>query len=102
MKQTATRRIAWANASVGPVIGVAPGPDATPAAASADLPRLDPMPASAEEEAVALLRIAAEVEGALVPQYLFTAGSLIPGVRVQPPALAAVYAHGPRATAVPR
>ena len=79
MKQTATRRIAWANAPVGPVIGVAP------AAANAALPRLDPMPASAEEEAVALLRMAAEVEGALVPQDLFTAGSLIPGVRVQPP-----------------
>jgi hypothetical protein len=84
MKQTATRRITWVDASIGPVVGVASGPAATPAA-SADLPRLDPMPASAEAEAIALLRIAAEVEGALVPQYLFTAGSLLPGISTQLP-----------------
>ncbi len=64
---------------------MASGPDAAPPAASADLPRLDPMPASAEAEAIALLRIAAEVEGALVPQYLFTAGSLLPGISTQLP-----------------
>ena len=62
MKQTATRRITW-------------GPAAT----------LDPAPAAAEEEAVALLRIAAEVEGALTAQYLFSAGSLLPGVRMTLP-----------------
>ncbi|MES0151774.1 ferritin-like protein [Mesorhizobium sp. M0012] len=39
-------------------------------------------PVSAEEEAVALLRTAAEVEGALMAQYLFAAGSLLPDVSV--------------------
>jgi Ferritin-like len=85
MKQSATRRIIWGEAPIGPLVGVPPAPGATTAAASADLPRLDPMPASAEEEAVALLRIAAEVEGALVPQYLFSAGSLLPGISIQLP-----------------
>jgi hypothetical protein len=85
MKQSAIRMIIWADASMETVAGVAPAPDATTPAASADLARLDPTPASAEEEAVALLRIAAEVEGALVPQYLFTAGSLLPGISTQVP-----------------
>jgi hypothetical protein len=44
--------------------------------------QLDPTPASAEEEAQALLRIAAEVEGALMVQYLFTSDSLLPGIMV--------------------
>ena len=44
---------------------------------------LDPPPASAEEETVALLRIAAEIEGALMVQYLFAAGSLLQGVSVE-------------------
>ncbi|MDX8464905.1 ferritin-like domain-containing protein [Mesorhizobium sp. VK23B] len=44
------------------------------------VPVLDPAPLSAEEEAVALLRIAAEVEGAAMAQYLFAAGSLLPDV----------------------
>jgi hypothetical protein len=46
---------------------------------------LDPPPATAEEEAVALLRIAAEVEGALMTQYLFAAGSLLQGISVDIP-----------------
>jgi hypothetical protein len=62
MKQTATSRITWGQAAT-----------------------LDPAPAAAEEEAVALLRIAAEVEGALTAQYLFSAGSLLPGVRMTLP-----------------
>jgi len=52
---------------------------------SASIPTLEPSPASAEEEAVALLRIAAEVEGALLVQYLFAAGSLLPDVSVNVP-----------------
>jgi hypothetical protein len=44
---------------------------------------LDPPPASAEEETVALLRIAAEIEGALMVQYLFAAGSVMQGVSVE-------------------
>jgi hypothetical protein len=77
MKQTATRTIIWGAASIGP--------GAAAPAAGAELPRLDPVPASAEQEAVALVRIAAEVEGALVPQYLFSASSLLPGVSARPP-----------------
>ena len=66
MKQSATSRI-------------------TIGAAGDASPRLDPAPASAEDEAVALLRIAAEVEGAMVAQYLFGAASLLPGINVQVP-----------------
>jgi hypothetical protein len=56
------------------------------AAPSAGLaPVLDPRPSSAEDEAVALLRIAAEIEGALLVQYLYAAGSLLPGVTADVP-----------------
>ena len=48
-----------------------------------EAPILDPAPASAAEEVVALLRIAAEIEGALMVQYLFAAGSLLQGVSVE-------------------
>jgi hypothetical protein len=51
-----------------------------PPAGTAEGPQLDPATASAEEEAQALLRIAAEVEGVLLVQYLFTAYSVLPGV----------------------
>jgi hypothetical protein len=43
-------------------------------------PRLEPEPESAAEEATALLRIAAEVEGALLVQYLYVAYSVLPGI----------------------
>ena len=66
MKQSATSAISWPQTA-------------------ADLARLDPAPASAEQEAIALLRIAAEVEGALLAQYLFSAGSLLPGISVTVP-----------------
>ena len=75
MKQSATHRITWGQATTAQ-----PSPDA-----SVDQPHLDPAPASAEEEAVALLRIAAEVEGALTAQYLFSAGSLLPAVSMTLP-----------------
>jgi len=55
------------------------------AAGAGTTPVLDPPPATAEEEAVALLRIAAEVEGALMTQYLFAAGSVLQGVSVDVP-----------------
>lgn len=48
-------------------------------------PTLDPMPASAEDEAIALLRIAAEVEGCLLAQYLYAAASVLQGVTVSVP-----------------
>jgi hypothetical protein len=51
----------------------------------AGAPQIDPEPKSAEEEAIALLRIAAEVEGSLMAQYLFAAGSLLQGVSVNVP-----------------
>lgn len=50
------------------------------AAGAGMAPVLDPEPKTAEDEAIALLRIAAEVEGALMAQYLFAAGSLLPNV----------------------
>src|SRR5262249_54434834 len=50
-----------------------------------EAPRLDPSPASAEEEAIALLRIAAEVEGALMAQYQLAAGSLLQGISCDVP-----------------
>jgi hypothetical protein len=53
--------------------------------AAREAPRLTPAPASAEEEAIALLRIAAEVEGSLLVQYLFAAGSLLSGVNIEVP-----------------
>jgi hypothetical protein len=46
---------------------------------------LSPAPTSAIEEAIALLRIAAEVEGSLLVQYLFAAGSLLSGVNINVP-----------------
>jgi hypothetical protein len=48
-------------------------------------PKIQPAPATPEEEAVTLLRIAAEVEGSLLVQYLFSAGSLLQGVSVDVP-----------------
>lgn len=48
-------------------------------------PQLDPPPSSAEEEAVALLQVAAEVEGSLMVQYLFSASSLLAGVAIAVP-----------------
>jgi hypothetical protein len=75
------------HAFVAPADKFAAEPAAGTAAAAAALgaPVLDPAPASAEEEAVALLRIAAEVEGALMAQYLFAASSLLQGVSVNVP-----------------
>jgi hypothetical protein len=55
--------------------------------AAESIPTLDPPPATAEEEAIALLRVAAEVEGALMVQYLFAAGSLLPNISVDVPDL---------------
>lgn len=77
------RRRAAANVEFEAAVAVAPHSAAPPPAAAN--PALDPAPASAEEEAVALLRIAAEIEGALLAQYLFTAGSLLQGVSVEVP-----------------
>ena len=51
------------------------------------VPTLDFKPASAEQEAQTLLRIGAEVEGALMVQYLYYAFSLLPGLSVQVPGL---------------
>jgi hypothetical protein len=52
---------------------------------SAVTPQLIPTPTNAQEEAIALLRIAAEIEGALMVQYLFAAGSLLQGVSIDVP-----------------
>jgi hypothetical protein len=82
----AIRRLEWC--APAPTRGA---PDAgrppadTPGIPVAELAVLSPAPASAEEEAIALLRIAAEVEGALLTQYLYAAGSLLPGVSVEVP-----------------
>ena len=109
MKQGAIRRITWGKSLIGDdhptgskrdttaplarstnlAFVSAPPPDGGATAAglgtSLDLPRLEPPPASAEDETVALLRIAAEVEGALLSQYLFSAGSLLPAVSMDLP-----------------
>jgi hypothetical protein len=106
MKRGAIREITW-DEPEAPAEGLAAAPRAKPAAAAALFelvevepsigvrpggPRLEPEPADAAEEAIALLRIAAEVEGALLVQYLFTAYSVLPGVQrdipeIGPPAV---------------
>src|SRR5438445_369653 len=45
-------------------------------------PKITPAPRSAVEEAEMLLRIAAEVEGALLVQYLYAAYSILPDLSV--------------------
>lgn len=77
------RRRAGTNVNVKAAIALSPLPAG--AGQAAPTPVLDPPPASAEEEAATLLRIAAEIEGALLVQYLFTAGSLLQGVSVNVP-----------------
>jgi Ferritin-like len=83
MRRGAIRTIRWTarRAPVADRIGApALSPVVAPAASASGPQRLVPQPKSAEEEVIALLRIAAEVEGALLAQYLFAAGSLLPGV----------------------
>src|SRR5260221_9376183 len=50
-------------------------------------PRLEPPPQDAVDEALSLLRIAAEVEGALLVQYLYAAYSVLPGLSLSLPDL---------------
>lgn len=52
---------------------------------STEVVQLTPTPRSAVEEAKVLLHIAAEVEGALLAEYLYAAYSILPGVIVSPP-----------------
>jgi hypothetical protein len=84
------RRLQWANATRESFAPGLPtfvrtfGTDVTFPFAQ-QTPTLDPKPQSAEEEAVALLRIAAEIEGALMVQYLFAAGSLLANVTANVP-----------------
>lgn len=55
--------------AVAAPVGMVPGP-----------PQIKPVPKDAAEEAKILLRIAAEVEGALLVQYLYSAYSILPGI----------------------
>jgi hypothetical protein len=52
-------------------------------AAGPSIPKLDPPPKSAEEEAIRLLRIGAEIEGALLAEYLFAAYSICKDISAQ-------------------
>jgi hypothetical protein len=94
MKRGAIREITWDEPEAMEE-GLPAAPEAAPGGAAALFelveiaptigirprgPRLDPEPEDAVEEAIALLRIAAEVEGALLVQYLYTAYSVLLGV----------------------
>lgn len=59
----------------------------SPQAEAVVSPRLDLPPADAVEEAQTLLRIAAEVEGALMVQYLYAAYSVMGGAPLEVPGL---------------
>jgi len=61
----------------------------TTIAAAVPSPEITPPPTSAIEEAKVLLRVAAEVEGALMVQYLYAAYSILPGVTVTAPPIPA-------------
>src|SRR5260370_1073050 len=88
MKRGTIRLIQWKTPATG-APGMGSESLAEPKFAAAALtipeaPQIEP-PASAADEATLLLRIAAEVEGALLVQYLYAAYSLLPGVVLNAP-----------------
>jgi ferritin-like protein len=98
VKRGAIRHISWNASAVADTLATQPADRprltlerATPEvpgtifAAAVSSPQITPPPTSAVEEAKVLLRVAAEVEGALMVQYLYAAYSILPGVTVTAP-----------------
>lgn len=93
MKSGAIRQITWGELAPGEKQGLraagsgaasleevkSAGASVVPLAGG---PQILPTPTDAVAEAKVLLRIAAEVEGALMAQYLYTAYSILPGVSI--------------------
>lgn len=98
MKRGAIRHISWNDSAVDDALATeaadrprlvlrramleTPG---TTIAAAVPSPQITPPPISAVDEAKVLLRVAAEVEGALMVQYLYVAYSILPGLTVTAP-----------------
>lgn len=95
MKRGTIRRITWeeppGDGGVDKFIALSPVEENAlldvPPAVEAQGPRLVPPPADAVEEARILLHIAAEVEGALLVQYLYACYSVIGGDPLEVPGL---------------